>query len=217
MRISWRLALRMFLIAVAIALVWWRIISLRSGPSQPANDLSRSSPLNRPGGSFAPAEAYEIYSALYQSPSSDALAFSDESLTDIPQVGGSCLKPSNPAEHEMADSFVAANQQSHRWERKFSILQPYRMVPAPELSRLQACLASHGRSDDDCKKYKGFSYVRLLGVPGSDRSHTRALISVIKSCGKFCGTGGIFEVEKNGGSWQRSAPSDFTRDCSWMY
>ena len=217
MRISRRLALRLFLIAIAFALVWWRIASLRRDPSQPVTDLSRSSPLNRPGGSFAPAEAYEIYSALYHSPLSDALAFSDESLTDIPQVGGSCLKPSNPAEHEMADSFVAANQQSRRWERHFSMKQPYRMVPANELSQLQACLASHGRNGGDCDKYKDLRYVRLLGVPGFDRSHTRALVSVIKSCGKFCGSGGVFEVEKKAGSWQRSALSDFTRDCSWMY
>jgi hypothetical protein len=43
------------------------------------------------------------------------------------------------------------------------------------------------------------------------------LVSVIKSCGHLCGSGGIFAVEKMGGTWQRSPNSDFTRDCSWMY
>jgi hypothetical protein len=60
-------------------------------------------------------------------------------------------------------------------------------------------------------------HVRFLGVPGFDRSHTRALVSVIKSCGGFCGSGGIFAVEKSGANWKRSAPTAFTQDCSWSY
>jgi len=39
----------------------------------------------------------------------------------------------------------------------------------------------------------------------------------VKMCGRYCGSGGIFAVEKKEGKWQRSAPSDFTRECSWMY
>jgi hypothetical protein len=59
--------------------------------------------------------------------------------------------------------------------------------------------------------------VRFLGVPGFDHAHTHALVSVIKMCGKFCGSGGIFAVEKTGASWQRAGAADFTRDCSWAY
>jgi hypothetical protein len=36
-------------------------------------------------------------------------------------------------------------------------------------------------------------------------------------CGAYCGSGGIFVVEKTGETWKRSDPTDFTRDCSWMY
>jgi len=42
-------------------------------------------------------------------------------------------------------------------------------------------------------------------------------VSVIKMCGKQCGSGGIFEVEKSGNTWKRSATSDFFNNCSWMY
>jgi len=159
-------------------------------------------PLNQPGGGVVPGEAYAVYSALYQAQMQEPLVFSEDSLTDIPQVNGSCLRPTAAQEQEMTDAFVAANQQSHRWEQKFSIPQGYQLLPHSELTQ---------------ESYKQLRYVRLLGVPGFDHAHTRALVSVIKSCGHLCGSGGIFAVEKIGGTWQRSATTDFTRDCSWMY
>jgi hypothetical protein len=217
MRISWRMALRMMLVLMAIALLWWRFSSPRRTTNLPIADLSTTNPLNRPGGAPVPAEAYEIYSALYAAPAADTLAFSEDSQTDIPQVGGSCLKPNTPEEHEMADAFVAANQLSHPWEQRFSIAQGYRLVSRGELPALQTCLAAHGHGGGECDKYKGLSYVRMLSVPGFDGKHARALVSVIKSCGKFCGTGGIFEVDKKGETWQRTPVSDFTRGCSWMF
>jgi len=159
-------------------------------------------PLNQPGGGVVPTEAYAVYSALYQAPMQEPLVFSEDSLTDIPQVNGSCLRPTTAQEHEMTDAFVAANQQTHRWEQKFSISQGYRLLPHRELNQ---------------ENYKQVRYVRLLGVPGFDHAHTRALVSIIKSCGHLCGSGGIFAVERMGGTWRRSATTDFTRDCSWMY
>jgi len=42
-------------------------------------------------------------------------------------------------------------------------------------------------------------------------------VSVIKMCGGFCGSGGIFEVAKTNGTWRRTDTKDFTRNCSWMY
>jgi hypothetical protein len=188
-------------VLVAGTLLWVGIHSLRR-PKTPIADLGATKPLNQQGGGVVPTEAYAVYSALYQAPMQEPLVFSEDSLTDIPQVNGSCLRPSVPQEQEMTDAFVAANQQSHRWEQKFSIPQGYRLLPRSEL---------------DQENYKQVRYVRLLGVPGFDHAHARALVSVIKSCGHLCGSGGIFAVEKIGGAWQRSATSDFTRDCSWMY
>ena len=153
-------------------------------------------PLNQPGGGVVPSEAYEVYSALYQAPMQEPLVFSEDSLTDIPQVNGSCLRPTASQEQEMTDAFVAANQQSHRWEQKFSIPQGYRLLPHSELAQAQTCAATHGRDVASCESYKQLRYVRLLGVPGFDHAHTRALVSVIKSCGHLCGSGGIFAVEK---------------------
>ncbi len=174
-------------------------------------------PLNQPGGGVAPMDAYAVYSALYQAPMQEPLVFSEDSAIDIPQVNGSCLRPAATQEREMADAFVAANQQVHRWEQKFSIPQGYRLLPQSELARAQACAATHGRDVASCENYKQLRYVRLLGVPGFNHAHTRALVSVIKSCGYFCGSGGIFAVEKMGGIWRRSVTTDFTRDCSWIY
>ena len=175
-------------------------------------------PLNQPGGGVAPTEAYEVYSALYQAPMHDLLVFSEDSITDIPQVNGSCLRPAAPQEHEMTDAFVAANQQSHRWEQKFSIPQGYRLLPHSDLAQAQTCLATRGRDVAQCENYKQLRYMRFLGVPGFDHAHIRALVSVIKSCAPGdCGSGGIFAVEKAQGKWQRSAASDFTGGCSWMY
>jgi hypothetical protein len=220
MRISWRLGLRLVLVVVAVGLVWVRIASLhhaKIAATKPIIDLGATMPLNQPGGSVAPAEAYEVYSALYQAPMPEPLAFSEDSMTDIPQVNGSCLRPAAAQEHAMADAFVAANQQSHRWEQKFSIPQGYWLIPHADLAQAQTCLATHGRDAAQCGNYKQLRYVRFLGVPGFDNTHTRALVSVIKKCGAMCGSGGIFEVEKTGGTWQRSATTDFTSDCSWMY
>jgi hypothetical protein len=204
----------------AVTLLWVGIASLRHAKTPhtgPATDLGATMPLNQPGGGAAPTEAYAVYSALYQSPMQEPLVFSEDSLTDIPQVNGSCLRPASPQEHEMAGAFVAANQQSHRWEQKFLIPQGYRLLPHSELALAETCVATHRREVASCESYQQLRYVRLLGVPGFNHAHTQALVSVIKSCGHLCGSGGIFAVEKTGGTWQRSATTDFTRDCSWMY
>jgi hypothetical protein len=216
----WRPGSWLLLLVIAVALLWVGIASLRHAKrpvSKPITDLGVTMPLNQAGGSPAPREAYEVYSALYQAPMPEPLAFAEYSVTDIPQVNGNCLRPAAPAEKEMAADFAAANQWSHRWERKFSIPQDYRLLPQSELAQAQACLATHQRDSALCKDYRQLRYVRLLGVPGFDNAHTRALVSVIKSCGPGCGSGGIFAVEKTGGTWERSPSSDFTRDCSWMY
>jgi hypothetical protein len=219
MRISWRLWFRVALLIIVIALIWIRLIPHGRSPARSGHritDLAATSPMNQAGGGPVPAEAYDVYSALYQAPSKDPLAFAEYSITDIPQVDGSCLKPSTPQEHAMTDAFVASNRQSHPWEQKFTIPQGYRLLPRVEVPQAQTCLATHGR-DTGCENYKQLRYVRFLGVPGFDEGHTRALVSVIKSCGGFCGSGGIFAVEKDGGAWGRSETTDFTRNCSWIY
>ena len=217
MQLSWRMWLRVALVIAVIALIWIRFAPrLGKHPSRHITDLAATSPLNQPGNETAPAEAYVVYSDLYRVPSQDPLAFAEYSITDIPQVDGSCLKPSTAEEHEMTDAFVAANRQSHRWEQKFSIAQGYRLLPHSEVPQVQACLAKHGR-DIACGSYKDLRYVRFLGVPGFDSTHTRALVSVIKSCGGFCGSGGIFAVAKTNDAWKRQETTDFTRNCSWIY
>jgi hypothetical protein len=179
-------------------------------------DLSVTHPLNQPGGGPAPAEAYAVYSALYQAPAGEPLVFAADSGTDIPQVGGSCLRPKTKDERKMTDAFVAANQKSHTWEQKFSIPQGYRLLGGGEVGPALSCLQTHGQSGA-CASYKEVRHVRVLGVPGFDAAHAHALVSVIKKCGGFCGSGGIFEVEKKGGRWQRVDGTDFTQDCSWAY
>src|SRR6516164_743825 len=108
------------LVAVAVgALVFeFTWVTFRHGHRQPGGeigDLSRTSPLNQPGGGDVPAEDYEPYSALYQQqPSDDPLVIAADSYADIPQLNGSCLRPSSAAERQMAQSFEDANRQSHR-------------------------------------------------------------------------------------------------------
>ena len=217
MRYSRTVWLLLILIVVTAVAIWRNSLRHRSQTRSGVPDLSLTSPLNQPGGGTATAEAYEIYSALYQTPVQEPLAFAEDSITDIPQVNGSCLKPSTPEEREMTQAFEAANQQSHRWEKKFTIPGGYRMLSHAEAKQAQACMENHAQDARQCGSYKQIKHVRFLGVPGLDHSHTRALVSVIKMCGPFCGSGGIFEVEKAGGTWRRSDTSDFTRDCSWMY
>jgi hypothetical protein len=218
MRVSWHLLLRVLLVAVAAVLLWERFGAHRhEEPTGGMTDLSKSSPLNQPNGGAVSDEAYTVYSALYKEPMDQPLAFSDASVTDIPQVDGSCLKPSTAEERQMTDSFVAANRQSHHWEKKFSIAQGYRLLSPNEVAAKQQCRAAKDFESPQCKAYAELKTVRLLGVPGFDQTHSRGLVSVIKSCGHLCGSGGIFAVEKSGDSWIRSAASDFTRDCNWMY
>ena len=183
---------------------------------KPIPDLSVTSPLNQPGGAAISPEAYEVYSALYQAAQPEPLAFAEDSLTDIPQVNGSCLKPSNPEEHEMTDAFVAVNKQSHRWKEKLSVSSNYILLSATEARTAESCIERHAQNSE-CKPFATLKHVRYLGVPGFDRSHTKALASVVKKCGRYCGSGGIFVVEKSNGQWRRAETSDFVRECSWMY
>jgi hypothetical protein len=218
---KWRLGLLVVLILIAVALVWTRIASphhARKPAGKPFTDLGVTMPLNQSGGGVAPAEAYEVYSALYQAPMHEQLVFAEDSDTDIPQVNGSCLRPASSEEKEMTDAFVAANQQSHRWEQNFSIPQGYRLLPHADIPRAQTCLLHRQGGGAQCADYQQVRYVRFLGVPGFNHAHTRALVSVIKSCAPGnCGSGGIFAVEKTEGKWQRSPATDFPGGCSWMY
>jgi hypothetical protein len=220
MRLSLRLGFRLALIAIALAIILLRLVPHHRAPLPARSsvpDLSTTNPLNQPGGGPAPAEAYVVYSALYQAPSDEPLVFAADSRTDIPQVGGSCLKPSTSNEHALADAFVAANQQSHLWDQRFSIPQGYTVLSPADTVQAQACLQSHDPTSASCASYKQVRHVRFLGIPGFDASHTHALVSVIKNCGGFCGSGGIFAVEKHGSTWVRTDTTDFTRDCSWAY
>lgn len=206
-------------LVVLLLFLWARVgcrTRMRPPMPQPIPDRSITSPLNIPGGGPAPADAYEVYSALYQEPMPEPLVFSDESVTDIPQLNGSCLQPSTPEEHELVDAFTAANTQSHHWEAKFAIPAGYRLLPREQAATAQRCFETHSQ-DGACAPFKGLLHVRFLGVPGFDSMHTHALVSVVKMCGSFCGSGGIFEVEKTGGAWHRSVPGAFTQECSWMY
>jgi hypothetical protein len=171
MRLTPRLGFRLILVVFAVVVICVRLIPRhRVGPagSRVFSDLAATSPLNQPGGDPALAEAYEVYSALYQAPSQtptqEPLVFADNSVTDIPQVGGSCLKPTTPDEREMTDAFVAANQQSHRWEQKFTIPQG---IPAIGLQRSRpgAELYRHARP--------GFRRMRRLPT-GSAHSFPRS-------------------------------------------
>ena len=165
----------------------------------------------------APAEAYGLSSALYQAPEGEPLAFAGYTSTDIPQVGGSCLRPSTPDEHEMADAFVAANRKSHLWEQKFEIPQGYQLLSAVQTSQALACLAAPRRDAGPCQPWQNLRHVRFLGNPGFDSAHTHALVSIIRKCGRYCGAGGLFVVEKAGATWKRSDPTPFTENCSWMF
>src|SRR5579871_4522929 len=114
MQISWRIWAGAIVMVAIAAFVWMHFRSRQAG-SAPAGipDRAATSPLNMPGGGTAPADGYEVYSALYQEPADEPLVFSDDSVTDIPQVNGSCLRPSTSEERELTAAFEAANQQTH--------------------------------------------------------------------------------------------------------
>lgn len=208
-------------VATMVALLLWLQMRMPHHPTPPTHkpipDLSSTNPLNQPNGGPAPADAYEIYSGLYQVPADEPLVFSEDSVTDIPQLNGSCLKPTTPEERELTDAFNLANRHSRRWQKLFNIPQGYQLISRTQASIAQTCIETRNQDATRCAPYKTLRHVRFLGVPGFDRGHTHALVSVVKMCGGFCGSGGVFEVEKSGDTWRRSDPSDFTRECSWMY
>src|ERR1700749_2207567 len=125
MRVWWRVGL--IVVVIAMLVLWLRTPSMHH--ANKPTDWGATMPLDQPGGGPAPDAAYEVYSGLYQTPMQEPLAFAEDSAIDIPQVNGSCLRPKTPQEHEMTDSFVAANQQVHRWQQKFAIAQGYRLLP----------------------------------------------------------------------------------------
>ncbi len=213
MRASRHLWLTLALLAVAIVFLWNRFHDRKTR----ITDLSVTNPLNQPGGGAAPNDAYDVYSGLYTSPLDEPLVLAQDSGTDIPQLNGNCLKPATPEEKQMADAFEASNRHSQHWDSRFTIPAGYRILPASELISAQNCLASHAENDPRCASYKDVKHVRILGVPGFDATHTRALVSVLKKCGPYCGTGGIFEARKENGAWKRVDPTPFTSDCSWRY
>jgi hypothetical protein len=213
MRASRHLWITLALLAVAIVFLWNRYHARKTR----ITDLSVTSPLNQPGGGAAPTDAYDVYSGLYAAPLDEPLVLAQDSGTDIPQLNGNCLKPGAPEEKQMADAFEAANRHSQHWGSRFTIPSGYRILSASELVSAQNCLASHAQSTPRCASYKDVKHVRILGAPGFNATHTRALVSVLKKCGPYCGTGGIFEARKENGTWKRVDPTAFTSDCSWRY
>lgn len=215
-RLWWGTVIVLLVAALILSRSGWRR-HIRFATHSPIPDRSLTSPLNQPGGGAAPGDAYEVYSALYQTPLPEPLIISQDSVTDIPQLDGSCLRPSTPSELEMTQAFEAANRQSHRWEPRFTLPGGYRLVSRPEAGRIQSCLDAHGAGGPLCAPYAHIAHVRFLGVPGFDSAHTHALVSIIRMCGNDCGSGGIFVVEKAQGTWRRAETSSFTSNCSWMY
>jgi hypothetical protein len=224
MRLTPRLGIRLVLVIVALCLLWFRLVPrlMRRRHAHGADNVVLTTSLNQPSSEPAPAEAYAIYSALYQAPppgpANEPLVFAKESRTEIPQiVNGSCLRPSSKGERDLAAAFDAANAHSREWQEQFDIPAGYRLLSSGEVDRVFACFGRHDRTSAQCSAYAQVQHVRYLGVPGLDASGTHALVSVIKSCGAQCGGGGIFEVEKDGATWKRIQETDFTRDCSWVY
>lgn len=207
------------LLVLAGVIAWRRFGQGRTGQRGTTPDLSVTSPLNVPGGAPEPEEAYGIYSALYQEKSNEPLAFASYTSTDIPQLDGSCLKPQTPDEKTMAEAFEAANKQSHAWEQKFAMGQGYQLLTAREVNEAMECLEAGEKAASlpECAGYKGLRHVRFLGAPGFNADHTRALVSIIRKCGQYCGAGGIFVVEKTGATWKRATPGAFAEGCSWMF
>lgn len=216
---TWRIAVWALLLIVAGIVAWKRFGGPGRGGAGSVGDLSVSNPLNVPGGAPEPEEAYAVYSALYQEKENETLGFANYSSTDIPQVDGSCLKPQNSGDKALADAFVAANRQSHPWDQKFAIAQGYRMLNPREVNEALECLEAGARAGTlpECAAYKELRHVRFLGAPGFSQDHAHALVSIIRKCGRYCGAGGIFEVEKQGTTWKRSEAGAFTEGCSWMF
>ena len=148
MRLSWRLGLRVVLTLVVLALAW-RWIGLRwdarSSATRPVTDLAATMPMNQSGGGVAPADAYEVYSALYQAPMDEPLAFRRIRSPIFRRWMAVALSRRRRMEREMTDAFVAANRQSHRWEQKFSIRRATSCYHRSELMQVRSCLATHGR------------------------------------------------------------------------
>jgi hypothetical protein len=65
-------------VAVAVVLVWITSAYRAKRHAKPITDLGVTMPLNQSGGGPAPAEAYEVYSALYQAPMPEVLAFAED-------------------------------------------------------------------------------------------------------------------------------------------
>jgi hypothetical protein len=211
------------LVVIALALGWLALRARRDASrrgeanERPAiPDRARTNPLNLPGGGVAPADAYQVYADLYRAPLDEPLVIAEDSVVDIPQLDGSCLHPSNPAEEQMVHEFEAANHQKHRWEKKFAVSE-YQQVSRAEADRITSCLDSARATGSPCASYPEVRHVRYLGIPGFDNDHSQALVSVIRMCGADCGSGGIFAVKKEAGRWVRAENTSFTSDCSWMY
>lgn len=216
MRIS-RLLWVVVILAVVAVIVWRPILSRRSVRHRSSiPDRSVTSPLNQPGGGAAPEDAYAVYSALYQK-TDEPLVFAQDSVTDIPQVNGSCLRPSTADERDMVAAFEEANRQSHAWQQKFSIPSGYRLLSHDQAGRALGCLAASRAGMAGCQDLEGVKHIRYLGMPGFNRDRTRALVSIIRMCGVQCGGGGIFVVEKEAEGWKRAPNTAFTSECSWMY
>ena len=225
MRLTPRLTLRLVLVIVALCLLWFRLVPRlmqRSHHARAVSDPADAKPINQPGGGPAPADAYPIYSALYQAPppssAREPLVFAKDSRTEIPQiVNGSCLRPSNSEERGLASAFDAANAHSREWQPQFDIPAGYRLLSSDEVHQLYDCFGRTDQKSPQCASYAQVRHIRFLGIPALDAGGTHALVSVIRTCGMQCGGGGIFEVEKDGATWKRMPATDFTRDCSWVY
>jgi hypothetical protein len=199
---------------IAVVLMLWVRFGWhrRHRPSPNAiPDRSLTSPLNQPGGGSAPDEAYSIYSALYQEPTGEPLAFSQDSVTDILKL----RRPPglHPEQRAMTDAFSVI--------LRSSLGEQVYDSPDTNCSHGQSgnpgVSGNHAPHPASCDRYAQIRHGRFLGIPGPNQTHTRALVSVVRMCGPYCGNGGIFEVEKTGATWRRADTTDFTRNCSWMY
>jgi hypothetical protein len=157
---------------------------------------------------YAVREAYEVYSAIFESvfTEHEQLVILNETF---PHKCGMTPNKGAITPTGAAADYVAVNAQRFRLQRNFQVSKPYQLISIDALTSL----TSSGPWDKFFAAYpKSGGYINLSAV-GFNQSKTRAVVAYDLVRGLNSGNGEFRALQKVDGKWV----PDAVGYCKWIY
>lgn len=180
---------------------------------------------------YKDADAYEVYSAIlsfHETPQSSKLknfVIRRETLRDFGALIDSetetqtqtCLRPDAESAKIIGtaiDDYIKVNQTKWLLQEKFKIEIPYKLVDSKTIISIINPLTEKENWKEFYKQYPDSGGFIDLSAVGFNADKSVAVVSKGRWCGRLCGEGDYYVLQKKGGKW--IALQWKGESCNWV-